>query len=569
MQNLLKNILSIFKRIPTTLRNKTRVVVLLLTLSVVLEGLTVSAVFPFLLVYTDPSSLNEHQIIQSLLPSYLNLNEKRLFLFILFISLICGATAIKIFSIVRNISLGQLIGNYLAAEIVKKFVKKNYVEQESISSSFLLGIIISKTNEVVEKSIIPFLVLLSSSLSMLAILAVISIFHGTKIIFVGITIAMIYLLLVRILKVKLKEKSNNISSSVTKLTQQVYNAKYQNIQVKLTNSEKTVVADFKNVDWLYRNSRAFVQIASAAPKYILELLGVIMICSVFVLSSDSDNFATLIPSIGVLLFAAQRSLPLLQAIYANFTHISGSAQSTKEILELLKTEDENSSSAQFKKQLLEHPQEFKSLDIIINYAGYQGTMLFTDLKLAINRGDKILITGRSGSGKSTLLSYILQLKKIEDGKIILNNEWDIQTINLKNYYDYFSYVEQIPYFQDLTLDELIVGFEKRYDQKYLDLVKDTVDIPVSLPTNIVQNLATIGEDGAKLSGGQRQRIAIARALYRQKSILLMDEATSALDRKSEAKIFKNIVNNHPKLTTIVVTHGNKKLMDWTKILDVS
>ena len=100
-------------------------------------------------------------------------------------------------------------------------------------------------------------------------------------------------------------------------------------------------------------------------------------------------------------------------------------------------------------------------------------------------------------------------------------------------------------------------------------MKDTVDIPVSLPTNIVQNLATIGEDGAKLSGGQRQRIAIARALYRQKSILLMDEATSALDRKSEAKIFKNIVNNHPKLTTIVVTHGNKKLMDWTKILDVS
>ncbi len=44
---------------------------------------------------------------------------------------------------------------------------------------------------------------------------------------------------------------------------------------------------------------------------------------------------------------------------------------------------------------------------------------------------------------------------------------------------------------------------------------------------------------------------------------------SALDQISERKIFENISKNHPNLTVIVVTHGTKKLLNWTKVLDIS
>ncbi len=180
---------------------------------------------------------------------------------------------------------------------------------------------------------------------------------------------------------------------------------------------------------------------------------------------------------------------------------------------MLKSSEEESSNFNAEIEGGEHQEEFNRLDIIINYAGYEGVPLFSNLKLSFCKGDKILITGRSGSGKSTLLSYILNLQKPEDGAIILNNKTIIKNINTKSYFEFFSYVEQSPYFEDLTLDELIIGFEEEYDRDYLDLVKQTVAIPVALPPDVVSNLMTIGEGGNKLSGGQKQRIAIARALY--------------------------------------------------------
>ncbi len=241
MSILFKKIFLVFKRIPNTLRYKTKIVLLLLTLSVILEGLTVSSVFPFLLVYTDPSALNKYPFIQDILPENLSLSEKRFFLFLIFIASIFSATAIKIYSIVRNISLGQLIGNYLAGEIIQQFVKKNFIDQEEISSSFLLGIIISKINEVVEKKYYSVSHTHKFFMSIVAILVVVSIFQGVKIIVVGAVIACLYIFITSILKNKLKEKSNNIAISVTDLTQKVYNVKYQNIQIKLNRSEKTVV----------------------------------------------------------------------------------------------------------------------------------------------------------------------------------------------------------------------------------------------------------------------------------------------------------------------------------------
>jgi ATP-binding cassette subfamily B protein len=64
----------------------------------------------------------------------------------------------------------------------------------------------------------------------------------------------------------------------------------------------------------------------------------------------------------------------------------------------------------------------------------------------------------------------------------------------------------------------------------------------------------VGERGARLSGGQRQRIAIARALLRKPTILLMDEATSALDAETEAEINATLSHITRQLTTVSVTH---------------
>jgi len=73
--------------------------------------------------------------------------------------------------------------------------------------------------------------------------------------------------------------------------------------------------------------------------------------------------------------------------------------------------------------------------------------------------------------------------------------------------------------------------------------------------NLPQGLYTLlGEDGVKVSGGQQQLISLARALYRQPSILLLDEPTAAMDSKTELFVMNILKQKSPQFATILVTH---------------
>ena len=73
-----------------------------------------------------------------------------------------------------------------------------------------------------------------------------------------------------------------------------------------------------------------------------------------------------------------------------------------------------------------------------------------------------------------------------------------------------------------------------------------------------------GENGIKLSGGQRQRIGIARALYKNKSILILDEATSGIDLDTEEKLFKSLIKYKKNITLIMISHRKKSLQFCNK-----
>lgn len=76
----------------------------------------------------------------------------------------------------------------------------------------------------------------------------------------------------------------------------------------------------------------------------------------------------------------------------------------------------------------------------------------------------------------------------------------------------------------------------------------------------------VGENGARLSGGQRQRIALARALYRNTSILVFDEATSALDSKTELAVMNSINDLDDQLTIFIIAHRISTLKNTDVIL---
>jgi len=78
----------------------------------------------------------------------------------------------------------------------------------------------------------------------------------------------------------------------------------------------------------------------------------------------------------------------------------------------------------------------------------------------------------------------------------------------------------------------------------------------------------VGERGIRISGGQRQRIGIARALYRQPSILVLDEATSALDEVTEKAVITSILNLPSKPTIIMIAHRLSTLERCSQIINL-
>ena len=81
--------------------------------------------------------------------------------------------------------------------------------------------------------------------------------------------------------------------------------------------------------------------------------------------------------------------------------------------------------------------------------------------------------------------------------------------------------------------------------------------------------SSLGESGVKISGGQKQRIAIARALYHNKSVLILDESTSNLDVKTEARIIDLLKKLSSEISIIIVSHKKSSLEKCNIIYEIN
>lgn len=205
--------------------------------------------------------------------------------------------------------------------------------------------------------------------------------------------------------------------------------------------------------------------------------------------------------------------------------------------------------------ILEEVSEVEFRNVCFSYPK-SNQLILDNISFKFTKGEKISIVGLNGAGKTTLIKLLCRLYTPNSGEILINGK------NIYEY-DYENYIKQIAaVFQDFKLfaysirenlsgDEMI-DLEKA--NKIIDqvgLVEKINELPNGIDTLLNK---AYDEDGVELSGGQAQKLAIARALYKEASLVILDEPTSALDPIAEADIYRNFNDLVLQKTAIYISH---------------
>ena len=185
---------------------------------------------------------------------------------------------------------------------------------------------------------------------------------------------------------------------------------------------------------------------------------------------------------------------------------------------------------------------------------YDGTdSILKDVSFTMKKGTVTALVGASGAGKSTIADLIPRFYDVIKGKIKIDGN-DIRNLDINSLRKMMGIVSQETIlFNDTIGANIKYGLQSVSDEQLQKAAKNANAYNfISEQPNGFETI--IGEKGIRLSGGQRQRIAIARAILKNPSILILDEATSSLDTESEYKVQKAIDNLMADRTVLVIAH---------------
>ncbi|WP_394774381.1 ABC transporter ATP-binding protein [Flavobacterium sp.] len=204
-------------------------------------------------------------------------------------------------------------------------------------------------------------------------------------------------------------------------------------------------------------------------------------------------------------------------------------------------------------------------NVAFSYPSRKEVEVLKDVNFTAEFGQKIAIVGPSGAGKSTISSLLLRFYDITSGEILVDGK-NIYDYDLENLRGNMSIVPQdVILFGGTIKENIAYGKPDATDEEIMLAAKqaNALNFVEGFPEKFE---TLVGERGVKLSGGQRQRIAIARALLKNPSILILDEATSSLDSESEKLVQEALEVLMEGRTSIIIAHRLSTIRNADKIL---
>lgn len=551
-------------------RTQLTFVFIMMVLASLAEVISIGTVLPFLGALTNPETIFEKGYLQPLI-NWLRLDEPKdllLPLTIIFVSAVIFSGCMRLTLLWCQTRLGHAIGADFSIGIYRTTLYQPYSVHISRNSSEIISGISSKANGLVYGTVIPIITIGCAIFMLATILWALIIIEPMVPIAIIAGFGTIYALVTLATKAHLAKNSRIISKERNRVIKALQEGLNGIRDVLLDGSQEVHCTKYLNSDLPLRRAQANVEIISISPRYIIEALGMVLIALMaFSLAMTDRGIVNAIPVLGAMVLGAQRILPMLQQIYSSLAHIQGGHEPLLDSLELLEQPLPESAFTEKTKNIV-FQDAIELSDLHFKYREDLPYVL-QNINLKISKGSSIGLIGETGSGKSTLLDVIMGFLKTSEGTIFVDKKAILEN-NSRNWQANLAHVPQAIFLADSSIAENIaLGIlPQKIDQKLLRQVAQDAQLLETIE-NLEKKFDTlVGENGVRLSGGQRQRVGIARALYKQASVIVFDEATSALDTATEKKLITAINNLREKPTLMMVAHRLSTLKNCDQIIEL-
>lgn len=528
----------------------------LILVSAFAEVVSLGAVLPFLGVFTAPEKVFNYPFFAELTDFWgiKTPDQLALPITIIFIGTAMFAGAIRILLLWVSNKLAFSTGTDLSVEVYRRTLYQPYHVHIARNSSDVVSGITNKVNSSIYGVLFPILMLISSIVLFISISTALVVINPMIAFIAALGFGFSYLAITWMVRKRLDKNSQQIAHEQSQVVRFLQEGLGGIRDVLLDGTQRTYCDIYRGSDRSLRQAQGENNFITYGPRFAMEALGMVLIAGLaYGLSRHVENVATVLPVLGALALGAQRLLPAVQQIYSSWASITGNRASLGDLIELL---DQPLSESDF--NLSNSPLHFQHSvyfdNVRFRYSS-EAAWVLDGVSFEIKKGARIAFVGGTGSGKSTLLDLVMGLLMPTEGEVKVDGQ-AIFDDRLRLWRRNIAHVPQNIFLADTSIAENIafgipaaqVDFERvRHAAQQAQIAQVIESRPEGYN-------AFVGERGIRLSGGQRQRIGIARALYKQASVLVLDEATSALDNATEESVINAINGLDRNLTVIIVAH---------------
>jgi ABC-type branched-subunit amino acid transport system ATPase component len=562
----------IYFLIPKKLKNFFFLIILFILFGSLLEMIGIGLVFPIIAVLNSEelfySNLIKLGIDRDYIKNFIfntNLTLAQ-FLILVFFCVFLLRTFFLVCVARFQINFILKLYNELSTTIFKNYLLKDYNFFFTNNSAFLIRNISGETSIFSNYIVNGIITLISEGLLLFVIVALLLAvnFKITTIIIILLSIFsyLVYFFLTKKILIATRSRQE-LEGQKQKTMQSLNNIK----EIKISQLELFFYKKFEDFNNKLKDINTTYLFLQQMPKYLIEFLSILILGLVIFFTSNSIN-SNIVPLLALYAASAFRILPSFNRIIQNFNQISFGKSSINVLFDTFASEYQKYDFEKqvYKKLNFEH-LEIKNLTFSYN----ERKKIFEKINLEINKGDFIGIVGPSGSGKSTFVNLICGLIEPDEGKIIINKNFNLKDIRY-NFLRLIGYMPQnVNLFDDTIKNNICLDkFEinKDLNQKFYQMSLANSQLNTFVESLPKKDDTIVGENGINLSGGQKQRVGIARALIANPDLLIFDEPTSNLDKITTSKVIEIIKNLNKKKTVILITHDKKIVKYCNKIINI-